>query len=511
MNLKNFALLWGYIFPIILFSQNDLDALRYSRTGIGGSPRFIAMGGAMGALGGDLSCASYNPAGLGIFRKGEMVFSGGLRFVNNIGESEGLQRRTNDAYFRFSNFGIAFFWASEKDPTRRNIFSFSNNQIANFNNQIQLGNPETENSIAKDMLNLANSKGGLFGLNSAYENLGYNTYVLDYDSASGKFFSFVDMGGKLAQSRALSTKGRMNEINISLAQSHDDNFYIGASLGIPRVKFESTMIHSESDTNDSMRVTSASSSSFSTSYVVEPPFFWSDLLGFNSLRYTEFFKTEGYGINLKLGALFRVNQMVRVGAYFHSPTFFRLTDTYWYKMESTFDQNKDRELESTFPPSEEEGGFEYRVQTPMRFGLNAGFVFGKVASLGIDYEGIGYDKAKLGSEDPKDFEGVNAVIRNKYKYASNLRIGGELNTHPVMVRAGYALNGSPFGGFLKGDFDRHTLSLGLGLRTKSNYFYDITWYRSSTKEDYYMFSTIDLRSRLTYVSSALLFSVGIKF
>ena len=65
-----------FLASVLSFSQNDQDALRYSRTGVGGTPRNIAMGGAFGALGADMSCASYNPAGLGLYRKGEFVYSG---------------------------------------------------------------------------------------------------------------------------------------------------------------------------------------------------------------------------------------------------------------------------------------------------------------------------------------------------------------------------------------------------------------------------------------------------
>ncbi len=513
MTLKKIsALILGSLFSFFYAgAQNDLDAIRYSRTSLGGSPRFIAMGGAMGALGGDVSCTSYNPAGIGIFKKGEAVYSGGLAFVNNQAILNGKTTRTGDANFRFSNFGLAFSWNSEKDPSKRNLFCFSNNQLIDFNNQIQMADADASATMARDMLNLATKQNSIFGLNQAYEALGYNTYVLDYDSASGKFFSFVDMGRTLSQSRSMVTKGRMNELNFSLAQSHDDNFYLGLSLGIPRVRFESTTTHSEADSKDSMRVNGLGTGTVTSTYIDEPPFFYTGLGGFNSLRYTEYFKTDGYGINLKIGALFRLNSQVRVGAYVHSPTFYRLTDTYWYRMVATFDKNIQQEITSTFPSNEEEGRFEYRINSPMRFGLSSAFVLGKIAAIGIDYEGVNYQQAKLASDDPKIFEGVNAVIRNKYKYASNLRMGAELNTRPVMLRAGYALNGSPFGGFFSGRFDRHTLSFGVGIRTKSSYFYDITWYRTSSTENYFLFNTLSTQSKLNLVNSGLLISIGAKF
>ncbi len=59
-----------YILPtLLLFSlfasaQNEEDALRFSRLTPFGSARVTAMGGAFGALGGDLTTLSTNPGGL---------------------------------------------------------------------------------------------------------------------------------------------------------------------------------------------------------------------------------------------------------------------------------------------------------------------------------------------------------------------------------------------------------------------------------------------------------------
>src|SRR3954467_14290246 len=86
-------------------SQNDLDALRYSRGGVNGTSRFKAMGGAFGALGADLSCGAYNPGGLALFRKGEASYGGGLKFTNNQATINGKSSGLSDASFVFNNFG----------------------------------------------------------------------------------------------------------------------------------------------------------------------------------------------------------------------------------------------------------------------------------------------------------------------------------------------------------------------------------------------------------------------
>ena len=51
------------------YGQNISDAVRYSTETTLGTARFKSMSGAFGALGGDMSAVSVNPAGSAIFNK----------------------------------------------------------------------------------------------------------------------------------------------------------------------------------------------------------------------------------------------------------------------------------------------------------------------------------------------------------------------------------------------------------------------------------------------------------
>ena len=55
------------------FSQEMLDAYKYSSNDLNGTARSLGMGGAFGALGGDISAMSNNPAGLAVYRSSEVV------------------------------------------------------------------------------------------------------------------------------------------------------------------------------------------------------------------------------------------------------------------------------------------------------------------------------------------------------------------------------------------------------------------------------------------------------
>ena len=58
---------------ITLFAQGEVDALRFSREDLYGTARAMSMGGAFGALGGDLTGVSVNPAGIAVYRSSEVV------------------------------------------------------------------------------------------------------------------------------------------------------------------------------------------------------------------------------------------------------------------------------------------------------------------------------------------------------------------------------------------------------------------------------------------------------
>ena len=66
-----------------VFAQNETDALRYAFYDYQGTARYTSMGGAFGALGGDLSALNQNPAGIAIYRRGEFSISPGFLFNNS--------------------------------------------------------------------------------------------------------------------------------------------------------------------------------------------------------------------------------------------------------------------------------------------------------------------------------------------------------------------------------------------------------------------------------------------
>ena len=65
------------------YGQNESDALRYSTNSLVGTARSLALGGAYSAVGADLSAATLNPAGLGLYRRSDFSITPMVRFTSN--------------------------------------------------------------------------------------------------------------------------------------------------------------------------------------------------------------------------------------------------------------------------------------------------------------------------------------------------------------------------------------------------------------------------------------------
>ena len=69
--MKKYLLLPALLIATSIYAQVPEDVLRYSFFPQNGTARTLAIGGAMGSLGGDINATFVNPAGLGNFKTGE--------------------------------------------------------------------------------------------------------------------------------------------------------------------------------------------------------------------------------------------------------------------------------------------------------------------------------------------------------------------------------------------------------------------------------------------------------
>src|SRR3954471_9367887 len=73
--MKKYLLVFTIFISTRILAQTPEDALRYGYIPQNGTARNMAIGGAMGSLGGDINAAFVNPAGLGFYKTGEFVLT----------------------------------------------------------------------------------------------------------------------------------------------------------------------------------------------------------------------------------------------------------------------------------------------------------------------------------------------------------------------------------------------------------------------------------------------------
>ena len=128
-------ILLSCFFSGIVFSQNEGDIYRYSKTYHSGSARFEAMGGAFGALGADLSAVQINPAGMGRFSSSQFSFSMGPTINSTRTEFNNESNKANKGSFSVPSVGLVLT-SDVSNKNNGNLytqFGFGMNRIANFN------------------------------------------------------------------------------------------------------------------------------------------------------------------------------------------------------------------------------------------------------------------------------------------------------------------------------------------------------------------------------------------
>jgi hypothetical protein len=511
MRTKLFVLLFVYAFTAAV-AQNDLDALRYSQIGVGGTARFVSMGGAFGALGANTSCLSYNPAGIGIYRKGEINISPGLRFMSVNSDYNGSSTRMFTPNLIFSSgFGVAGSWQSPRNEDARHSLGMSLNQLQNFNTKTTVEGYAKGKSIMQDIIDNAGTN-KISDLDPSYSGMAYSEFLLDTYN-DGQYYGFIDPSKNMFQSKTIKTSGRMNELAIGYTYAYKDKIYFGGALGIPFISYNYSSLYTESDDKDSLRIYRDASNTIRDTYSYPVNYYVEDTVsnkligGFKSMDYEEIFKTSGSGYNLKLGIIYRVNDYLRIGANYQTPTVLNLTDAYSYSMTTNWDGG----TSYTMGYPENGGVFKYTIITPMRFGGSIGFIYNKLFSIGLDYENVDYGQSIITSSQGNYFSGVNKVIRSKYSRASNLRVGGEVNVKPVVFRLGYAMYGSPFGETFAGQFVRTSYSGGVGFRS-DNWTFDFGLVKQMYSEDYYMYNAkFSDKSTVSFSGTTFVATVGCKF
>ena len=467
-----------------LYAQVPEDALRYSFYPQNGTARNLAIGGAMGSLGGDINATFVNPAGLGFYKTGELAISPGFQFSNNKTNYRETASQNKNSSFGFGTSGIVEGFLNKNKNNNRSFtstaISFAVTQTANFNSTINYSGLNNYSSFseqfAEEFAKSGRTIDEVLASNSPYPYSSapaLYTYLIDTIKVNGVYQVkaapeyILDAGKAIRQEMNKTTTGGITELALGFAVNRDDKLFFGGTIGVP-------LIHYNSNTNFKESDTSSNNSNH-----------------FKSFDYTDNFTTDGVGVNIKVGFIFRPKEYIRLGLAFHSLTYMSLTD----KRSTSFSTQLENPI-GTFSVSSNTftndmpGQVNYGQSTPFKAILSGSYVFREVsdtkkqrAFITADIEYVHYKGSRFRSEEkaPTDldksyYNSLNKVVASDYKGNLNFRAGAELKFNIIMARLGFAYYGNPYQDATF-KVNRMLLSGGLGYRNKG-VFVDLTYVHS---------------------------------
>jgi hypothetical protein len=446
-----------------LSAQNQDDIFRYSQQGLIGSARTLGLGGAWGAAGADMGAASVNPAGLGLYRRNEMM--GAMSITSNLSKTDFNGNLMSDSRTRFNipNFGLVFNFTDQYMGKQKNngivggTFALGMNRINDFTSRVNYGGKVNNSTVGDFLARQANGSDSSFFFSNDFDNelfaQAWRVRLIDNDNGRTKYSSIQslrnDTAYTMSQSQFTQTRGRVNEWYAGGGLNVGNFLYLGASFVVHDVRF-----YSESQYRETMDKSSVANNPYKSTYI------------------TQDFETRGVGVGGKFGVIFRPIDLIRIGAAYHTPVRLSLTDYYENQLSMTYTDGNT----FTEPSSKVEAMYKYEIVTPQRLQANAAIILGKFMLIAADYEMVDYSKGRLQAKDGlTDFAAANNANGADYGVGHNVKVGLEVCPGYTRIRAGYGLIGNPFAdnSLKDSDFQKHVLSLGFGWVYDNAYFFDI--------------------------------------
>lgn len=558
----------------VAYGQGAIDAFRLAQPDMKGTARFMSMAGAFGALGGDLSTISQNPAGIGVYRSGEVGFTLNLDCQSSTSNSQGFEQTMNQTKFLVNNIGAVLTMRLPSTTLPNLNFGFTYNKGASFNRLYGGNIPNLSNSLSNYIAGVANGENiteNDLAATDTYDPynpndggyvapwlpiLGYDGYLIT-PSGTGedtRWYGQWGAGTSGNGSFKVQESGSSDEYNIAIGGNISNVLYWGMNFDIVNMNYTLQSMWSENLTD---------------AYVPDQ---YNELVR-ESARWGlgNYYNVHGSGFKYELGVILKPIQELRIGVAVHTPTWYNLTESFIgtidYKYGST----------ETGRTSTNGGSLAYNdmnFRTPWKVLASVAGVVGNNFILSLDYEWTAYNKMKFSSPsnigyddwgydwdpgwdwysassspksqgptrayngNPNDpYYVSNSQINSYYQSTNTIRVGAEYRVTPAFsLRAGYSYSTSPVKEKVKNNqdiiytsgtipnyrFDNHTSYITCGAGYKFKQFYvDMAYVYKNISASYHAYTPdtsydpnqamSSPQSKLSLNNSQIVLSAGFRF
>ena len=488
----------------IMMAQGLTDALRYGSEDITGTARFNAMGGAFGALGGDLSAIGINPASSAVFLQNSASITFGVNGIESDasyfnGSTNSSENDLNigqiGGVFVFDNFNENSKWKKFTLGLNFNRTSKHDNDLfiaGTANTSIASFFTEQAQGISLDVLTLGAGEsiqsvysflGSNQGVMAQNAFLGFQGFLFDPvtdDPGNTQYVSNVS-GNRFAQDYVQLSQGQNGKYTFNLGAQYGDQLYFGMNINSHIIDYEESTIILEENSNPNSLV--------------------------DRIQFENNLSVIGAGFSAQLGTIVKLTDF-RLGFTYDTPTWFVISEETSQYLETRRSENNQSITEIINPRSINIFA-DYNFRTPGKYMGSVAYIFGEDGLLSFDYSYRDFSNIQFGSSNDPSFAVQNSVINNTFKGVSSFKVGGEYRLNQLSLRGGLNYEQSPYqDDSILGD--RQGFSTGLGYNI-GNYSFDIAYSRStqSRNQQLYAVGLTDAAS-IDAVNSNFIFTLGIQ-
>ena len=433
-------------------AQETYENAKIAQEDLNGTARYVGMGGAMEALGADISTISTNPAGIGLFRKSVINLSFGLVSQDGVSSVMG-GNKTNAS---FDQAGFVYSGRTGKSSFLNLAFNFHKSR--NFNQILSAAADLQNASLNKltynkgvnelvypqkpgvDML-VKNADGVVVDYNHQPDFSKYpysSCNQLDDMLANGyNWATFTDPDGKESHEWTYddamryqfdrATRGYIGEYDFNISGNINNRVYLGLTVGLHDVHYKhyseyTDFMHTASMTRD------------------------------YSLTVCDDREITGTGFDVKAGIIVRPVEAspFRIGLSVSTPTFYELrSSNYTYIVDSDNNTMSSRQINDA---NNGRTNYKFKMYTPWKFGFSMGHTIGTQVALGLSYEYADYgaiDTRTITGEYYDNYYGtrstesrsdkaMNTHTENTLKGVHTLKVGAEFKPDKdIALRIGY--------------------------------------------------------------------------
>ncbi|MBQ6760505.1 MAG: hemin receptor [Prevotella sp.] len=503
-------------------AQETYESAQLATQDLNGTAKYIGMGGALEALGADISTINTNPAGVGFFRKSWAGVSAGLTSQNSSFDGVKNVANLRDNGKTNADFNqIGFVWSTRTGRDSHLNLSFNYQKSRNFNQILQAVNHL--DGYSANTVNYIKA----YHFQDSYtlqDHILYNVLNSKLSDGSNPENTYA----RIAEMYAAHTdnSGYISNFDFNISGSIHDKVFLGFTLGVKDVRYRSTNYYDE-----------ALGSETPLCPYGNPE---------NEFRFTDLRRITGTGFDIKFGAIIRPieESPFRFGVYINTPTWYELHSHGDMSAAAGFIANLAEEgqdpIYKSYTTSDNTIGYGYNykycISTPWRFGASVGHTFGKKVAIGATYEYADYSaiRNKIVDGTYVDYYGDEHLETTRdydmdnnndisLKGVSLLKVGAEIKPIPELaIRLGYNYQsaiytkegykdisipngtsvdyygydyvaGSVGAYYSTYDFTNweatHRLTCGLGIQLNKNWAIDLAYQYSTQKGTYYPFTT----------------------